>query len=1182
MRNILLLLSLLLLSVGFIFAAVDSDGFNPNATLRTAPETVKYLESENAVPRYVQGRYAAKIARGNEIPAAYEFFERHKTAYRMEDPRTELDVVRIDIDNLGMRHVRFQQHYNGLPVVGANLIVHYTSDGVLKTVNGNYEPEISIAKTPRISGDEAVRLASQDLESFFGSGNPDQPELVIFPWEGTTYVAWRLFLYSDSPMGRWEYFVDAATGDVIYKADRIMDIDAVGTGVNVMGDPRNHIDVDYTGSEYQMRDLTRQASNDPHGHGGQMPAGNYIQTNIAGTNLPGSIATDSDNYWDDPASQSPAVDGHVYSTLVYDYLLTQFNRNGYDDAGASMLCIVNYSGDGDNNAYWDGSRIVVWSWSSGWRSLATCPDVIAHEWGHAVTEYTSGLVYQKEPGALNESFSDMIGAAFEFFHDTLDTPDWYMGENGLVSGNGFRSLDNPHEFGDPDTYGTDDPYWIDVVNCSPSYQNDYCGVHTNSGVGNKWFSLLSDGGSHNGQAVVGIGVQNAMKVAYRANAFYWNSQTDYHEAALATMDAADDLDPTGTWSTRAAEAWTAVQVAVPLPAITFSYPDGVPSTVNPTDSTTFRVVVEGAYGAEVSTGTEQIHWSIDGDLWQDRNLTQLAPDTFEAKLPPVACGSLVEFYVSADMVGGGTYNDPDPASPYSAQPVTAVTIVFDDNFETDLGWTVSGSAADGQWERGVPVDFNRGDPPSDYDGSGQCYLTDNDPNDSNSDVDDGTTTLTSPLIDLSGGDAQISYARWLSNVFGASPGEDKMLIYISNDNGTTWIPCDSAGPTEDAAGGWIEHSFIVSEFLTPTANMRIRFDVADEGSGSVVEGGLDQFSVKRLECTGNSPSVLTTSLPEWTVGVNYSQQLFAGGGSGNLTWTDLNGDLVGTGLSLNSAGLLSGTPTIPGDITFTARVTDESANFDDQPLTLTINAAVTVTDISLPEWTAEVAYPDQQLSAAGGTGSHTFTDKNGDLAPAGMTLAGSGLLTGTPAAEGTVNFTVLATDAVSATGERAFAISVNAPVTITTSTLPDGKADSAYSEQLTSSNGTGSHTFTEVGNNLAAIGLSLASNGALAGTPVDTGTFTFDVEVTDAVGSLDQATLNLYLNPAWICADVNHNGEGPNVEDLTYLVDFLFRGGDPPPIMDAADIDGAIDVNVSDLTYLVSFLFANGNDPACP
>jgi len=841
MRPTLVLTTLLLLAVAATgFAAGDDDGFMGINKLRTAPGVTTYLENDNAQPRFVEGRLVDKVARGTEIAAAYQFLDDHKAAFRMVDPRRELTVARVDVDDLGMRHVRMKQQYQGLPVIGGEMIAHFTNDDVLRTVNGNFVADLELDVTPALTIADATRLAELDLASFFGAGQPVEPVLVVFPWEGTNYLAWRLFIYSDTPMGRWEYFVDARTGDIIYKANRIMDTDAIGTGTSVMGDTRSHIDTDYNGSTYRMLDYTRQAGNNPHGHDGQMPAGNYIQTNIAGSSLPGALATDADNVWDVTSTQSPAVDGQVYTGLVYDYLLHVLGRNGYDDNGSSMLTIVNYSGDGDNNAYWDGSRIVIWSWSSGWRSLAGCPDVIAHEWGHAVTETTSGLVYQKEPGALNESFSDMIGAAFEWAHDTLDTPDWYMGENGQTTGSGFRSMEDPHQFGDPDTYGTGDPYWIDVENCTPSYYNDYCGVHTNSGVGNKWFFLISDGGSHNGISVSGIGVQNAMKVAYRANAFYWNSQSDYHEAALATMTAADDLDPSGVWSQRVSQAWNAVNVSTPTAGIAFDYPNGIPALVSPSAPTAFNVSITGVFGGQVDAGSGRLNYSVDGGAYVRPALTEIGTDLYTAELPTVPCGSTIEFYLSVRMVGGSSVTDPDISAPYSAVPADNVDVMLDDNFQTDLGWTVSGDAADGQWDRGVPVGGgDRGDPAADFDGSGACYLTDN--LDDNTDVDDGTTILTSPMLDLSSGDAEISYARWFSNNSGSAPSSDYMYVRISNDNGSNWTLVETIGPLIQSSGGWYEHTFMAGDFVTPTSQVRVRFEAGDLGDGSVVEAGVDAF-----------------------------------------------------------------------------------------------------------------------------------------------------------------------------------------------------------------------------------------------------------------------------------------------------------------------------------------------------
>ena len=132
------------------------------------------------------------------------------------------------------------------------------------------------------------------------------------------------------------------------------------------------------------------------------------------------------------------------------------------------------------------------------------------------------------------------------------------------------------------------------------------------------------------------------------------------------------------------------------------------------------------------------------------------------------------------------------------------------------GPVISGNATDGQWDRGVPVDCDRGDPDTDGDGSGQCWLTDNVAG--NSDVDGGPTRITSPSFDLSGGlDYTISYARWFGN---NSFDADDLLVEISNNGGSTWTTVESTGETF----GWTTFSFDPSTFVTLTSDMVVRFN----------------------------------------------------------------------------------------------------------------------------------------------------------------------------------------------------------------------------------------------------------------------------------------------------------------------------------------------------------------------
>jgi len=236
-------------------------------------------------------------------------------------------------------------------------------------------------------------------------------------------------------------------------------------------------------------------------------------------------------------------------------------------------------------------------------------------------------------------------------------------------------------------------------------------------------------------------------------------------------------------------------------------------------------------------------------------LPQVAPGVYAVPFPPLPCGTQVTYFLGAQGSSGFSSSfDPAeaPAAAFEALAAASVSTVFEDHFQSDLGWSVSGSAIDGAWERGTPVGGgDRGDPPSDADGSGQCYLTDN--VDGDSDVDGGTTVLLSPALDATPPpdlEALVSYQRWFwNNAASGTPGDDVLLVELSNDGGGTWVTLETVGPTgPEVSGGWVEKTFSIADHLPPTNDMRLRFTASDLGFGSIVEAGVDDARILHVAC----------------------------------------------------------------------------------------------------------------------------------------------------------------------------------------------------------------------------------------------------------------------------------------------------------------------------------------------
>lgn len=323
-----------------------------------------------------------------------------------------------------------------------------------------------------------------------------------------------------------------------------------------------------------------------------------------------------------------------------------------------------------------------------------------------------------------------------------------------------------------------------------------------------------------------------------------------------TLDDDDDNIGNGTphYAEIAAGFGNHNMEAPPLSLLDISFPIALPDIADPSGGTLITAQIDDLNASLDPSSPVLMVDTRSG--FQPIAMNALSGSQFEAALPAADCGSEIRYYVSSQTVSGGVQTSPEnaPDSTYTAFAATAIPVeVFADNFQSNLGWAVSNpSATDGQWDRGVPVDCNRGDPAADFDGSGSCYLTDNSSASScNSDVDGGVTVLTSPTLDASDGANVISYARWYNNTAGASPNEDIFVVEVSDDAGSTWTNLETVGPDgAEVSGGWIEKQFALADIpgFEQNNQFRIRFSASDTGDGSVVEAGVDAIRMLSLPC----------------------------------------------------------------------------------------------------------------------------------------------------------------------------------------------------------------------------------------------------------------------------------------------------------------------------------------------
>ena len=500
---------------------------------------------------------------------AEEVFEKHKELFGLKE-EDEMVLKAIVSDNLGFKHYRYYQKHNGIKVEFSDVILH-ENVGILQKSSGTLIPDLKLETKPLISENDAYKYVIQFLITKFNTVSNDvfnslkkiESELVILPKDIKLGIyedclSYKFNVYNEKPLYGATLYVDAQTGSIILEDSNIKNIDAIGSASTLYSGTQSII-TDFSGGTYRLRDYSRDAT--------------ILTYNMNGC-LDFSYAADFidvDNNWT-PADAGQDV--HWGIEKVYEYYRNFYGRNSYDNDGATIKSYVHTDlrltyRIPNANALWDGTmhRIVFGDGYESECGPLVSIDYVGHEFTHAITDYSANLIYSNEPGALDESFSDIFGTAIEFYAKPSNA-NWLIGDEFSISGISLRNMSNPK---DDDNNGYDNdgfaPQPDTYLGVNWYYgSGDNGGVHFNSGVQNYWFYLLSQGGSgtnDNGDNynVTGIGIVNAAAIAYRNLTIYLTQNSGYKDARQGSIEAAIDLfGKCSNEVTQVINAWNAVGV----------------------------------------------------------------------------------------------------------------------------------------------------------------------------------------------------------------------------------------------------------------------------------------------------------------------------------------------------------------------------------------------------------------------------------------------------------------------------------------------------------------------------------------------------------------------------------------------------------------------------------------------
>jgi len=658
------------------------------------------------------------------------------------DDNTTFIEFQSNSDKKGGIHKKYQQYYKGIKVEYGTMIVHLRN-GKVTSINGElYNPKdlnLVSSLTPTNALNKAIThvnakayLWDSTEQSKINNYKKPEGELVIFPvlenGNSTLKLAYKFDVYATVPISRGYVYINASNGGFLFNDPIIKHVNNEYSNHDALKKTNSNInkataimsagiaDTRYSGSQsieareesngtFTLNDDIRNV----HTYNAQnSPTNGTYQFTIVDF-------VDDDNIWtsaefDNGARDNAALDAHWGAMKVYDFW-NLLGRNSINDTGMEIRSYVHVGTD-YFNAFWNGS---VMSYGDGTPDPLTSIDIVSHEMAHGVTTWTANLVYARESGAMNEGFSDIFGAAVEFFAkgtgtDINPNPEVWLLAEDFWPGGFLRSMSDPKSKGDPDTYnGTN--YTDATSNCIPSSSNDYCGVHSNSGVLNHWFYILVAGKAGTNDAgdifdVTGIGMTKAQEIAYLTLRDYLSPNSTFIDARDSAIEVAASLYGSNSPERQATQdAFYAVNVGDKF--IPFDTDINLVEFTELVDITCGgsvipKILVRNS-GATNAINTIQINYSIEGVLQTPFNWNGILNINEETEIIlPAINETTIKTYsleVEAIVAGDGDVSNNIIISPFRVNrgDDTPTQVNTFDNFLVDYWLTYNEGESSNLW-----------------------------------------------------------------------------------------------------------------------------------------------------------------------------------------------------------------------------------------------------------------------------------------------------------------------------------------------------------------------------------------------------------------------------------------------------------------------------------------------------